>query len=308
MWLCEDTKKEMYMTSQLQLRRSRTQRKIAALSRADHIPAVLRDLIAETALLQEASLEKARPRTPEENEIAEPERHGLGAPLVDREALGFDPEAADRLFHDILQAATGAGGDLGRDAGLLADLVADRETTPAEIFAAYVGQDEEFFAAWEARFPDTPRLVRFLAASSLAPGLEATAVALAAKHHDLDSPWPHGNCPVCGGLPLVGRLAGKEGALHLTCSYCRLEYRAKRLQCPFCLEDDHTRLGYFTAREETGYQVHFCRSCDLYIKITDFRDLDRDSVQPLDDLESMALDFAAGEQGFSRPTLSAWGF
>jgi FdhE protein len=36
--------------------------------------------------------------------------------------------------------------------------------------------------------------------------------------------------------------------------------------------------------------------------------MDRQSVPVLDDLESLALDILAREQGFVRPTQSAWGF
>jgi FdhE protein len=46
----------------------------------------------------------------------------------------------------------------------------------------------------------------------------------------------------------------------------------------------------------------------MYIKVTDFREMDRTSWPAMDDLESMSLDLAAMEQGWRRPTLSAWGF
>ena len=39
-----------------------------------------------------------------------------------------------------------------------------------------------------------------------------------------------------------------------------------------------------------------------------FRQLDRPSLPLLDDLESIALDIRAQNQGLARPVLSAWGF
>jgi len=40
----------------------------------------------------------------------------------------------------------------------------------------------------------------------------------------------------------------------------------------------------------------------------DFREMDKKVLPPLDDLESLPLDLKAKEEGYIRPTLSAWGF
>ena len=86
------------------------------------------------------------------------------------------------------------------------------------------------------------------------------------------------------------------------------DFRAKRLQCPFCLEEDQKKLDYFTVDSETGYQVHVCRTCKSYIKIADFRELFGRTFMPaLDDLESLALDMAAQKEGFHRLAPSEWG-
>jgi FdhE protein len=60
--------------------------------------------------------------------------------------------------------------------------------------------------------------------------------------------------------------------------------------------------------EEPGYRVDVCASCKSYIKTIDFREMDRTALPQFDDLDSLALDFVAREQGYIRPTLSAWGF
>ena len=92
------------------------------------------------------------------------------------------------------------------------------------------------------------------------------------------------------------------------CSYCRTTFRAKRIQCPFCLEEDAKKLDYFTTENEPGYQVHVCRSCKSYIKIADFREFfGRESIPALDDLESLPLDIAAQNEDFHRVAPSEWG-
>lgn len=94
-----------------------------------------------------------------------------------------------------------------------------------------------------------------------------------------------------------------------TCSYCRTTFRAKRIQCPFCLEEDAKKLDYFTTENEPGYQVHVCRSCKSYIKIADFREFfGRESIPALDDLESLPLDIAAQNEDFHRSRLPSGGY
>ena len=100
----------------------------------------------------------------------------------------------------------------------------------------------------------------------------------------------------------------KGGKRMHTCSYCRTTFRAKRIQCPFCLEEDAKKLDYFTTENEPGYQVHVCRSCKSYIKIADFREFfGRESNPALDELESLPLDIAAQNEDFHRVAPSEWG-
>ena len=60
--------------------------------------------------------------------------------------------------------------------------------------------------------------------------------------------------------------------------------------------------------EEPGSEWTSCESCKTYVKTIDFRNLDRVAVPILDDLDSLALDYVAANQGYRRATLSAWGF
>jgi Protein involved in formate dehydrogenase formation. len=46
----------------------------------------------------------------------------------------------------------------------------------------------------------------------------------------------------------------------------------------------------------------------MYVKTLDFRELDSEPMPALDDMATLALDMLAQEEGYKRPTLSAWGF
>lgn len=77
---------------------------------------------------------------------------------------------------------------------------------------------------------------------------------------------------------------------------------------PLLPGEGHGQAEYYEAPEEPGVRINACKTCMLYIKTTDFRNLDRRSLPLVDDLESLSLDVAAREKKYKRPTLSAWGF
>ena len=122
-----------------------------------------------------------------------------------------------------------------------------------------MNDDQAYFEAAAEITPSAPRLAAFLVQASLAPCIEARAAAAVAPE-DLETVWPHGHCPVCGSLPLIGTLKENEGLRYLTCSFCHTEYRAKRLQCPYCQEESMDKLEYFDATGEPGFHVNVCRS------------------------------------------------
>lgn len=299
----------------------RLEGKLKALRSKEYIPDALLEIVARTAAIQlearmqvqsAASADSAAPAG-----LATPEAHAQGAPLLPRDAFTYDRARTAATFGRLLAMMRAAGGALGTSAEVVREAMEKGELAVEDACDAALRDDVAWFDAWALRLTEAPSLVRFLALGSIVPSVEALAAQVAAveaRRSGADQPgapavvWQHGHCPVCGGAPLVGRLAGKEGALHLTCSFCRHEYRAKRLQCPFCLEEESKNLEYFTTDGEPGFQVHVCKSCKGYIKITDFREFDRISIPVLDDLESLALDIVARQQGYKRPTASAWGF
>ena len=115
-----------------------------------------------------------------------------------------------------------------------------------------------------------------------------------------------GSCPVCGSLPYMLELRGKEGQRYAHCPCCRYTYRIRRLACACCNSDDAEALTYITAEGEPGYRVETCSRCNTYVKTIDFRDLDREAFAPLNDLESLPLDILASDEGFQRMAPSIW--
>lgn len=319
------------------------ERKLADLQNKTWLPPELLALVNFTATAQRQCLSACEPLAAGSLSLRDSAAHRQGAPLLDKTAFPLHKAQCAALFRHILEymceqqkgGLQAAAEQLYATLGLN-DARADSEDTPlTACFAALLHEDEAYFDHWATVLPTAPRLMSFLAYNSLVPSLNRIAVCadacLDAKQGANQALWQHGHCPVCGSAPFMGylgrRVSGKgeaeeneekeqaeplqdsNGQRFHVCSFCRHEYRVKRLQCPFCLEEDNSKLEYFSAVEHPGYQVHVCHSCKGYIKIADFREYtDRPCLPALDDLESLPLDIAAQQQGFSRLTLSPWGF
>lgn len=293
------------MEFNLELETKRLERKLTHIAEKGFLPQELLQIVSNTAVLQLASRANVtvQPLQPQVTSGM----HIQGASLVNRAAFAYDPKETAILFGKMLAMLDKAEEPLASSAAKIRKAIEDKELSIQEACDAFISDDNMFFADWAARIPESPSLVRFLAQGSVTPSLQAQTELLK-EHRSDEEPWPYGHCPHCGSQPLIASLKEKEGFKYLTCSFCRLEYRAKRLQCAFCGEEDHNKLEYFKADGEAGYEVHVCKTCSCYIKISDFREFDRVSIPVLDDLESLTLDILARKQGYARPTLSAWGF
>ncbi len=295
------------MTFDLATESRRLDKKVASLRGKDALPSGLVELLAKARKLQLDARAQASPASIPEASRCDAASHAQGAPLLPRHSFVVDVERASALMDALKNLAREQGDALARSVQLLEEAEKEGTFDCSEAFARFIADDAEHFSRLCELTPETPRLIPFLVQASATPFIEALAEAVVGEA-GLDAVWPHGHCPVCGSLPLIGRLREKEGYRNLVCSFCHSEYRARRLQCPYCLEEDMEKLEYFDSPDEPGYMVNVCRSCNGYIKTVDFRNLDKTSLPLFDDLESLALDMLASQKGLSRPTLSAWGF
>lgn len=281
--------------------------KLAEIRGVDMLPEELVALVERVLPMQMAARDAARVDLPGEAACASAEAMFAGSPMLLREKYPHDLPQALGLFHALLPLMAEGGGPAAQAAETLRAAIAAGELDPAQALRALATGDEALFAAWRQRLPGSPRALEFLATSSLWPGLNAAALALAPRLPE-NLPHDRGHCPLCGSLPYITFLRQKEGLRFGACSFCGHEYRIRRLCCPFCDESDTAKLKAFRVDEYPGVVVNVCETCSMYAKVLDFRETDKNILPALDDMATVALDVLAQGQGYRRPTLSAWGF
>lgn len=78
--------------------------------------------------------------------------------------------------------------------------------------------------------------------------------------------WNFGFCPICGHWPVLGHIAADIGARTLWCLCCNTNWKFKRTQCVFCLNEDHKLLEILNPENEEAYRIQACKKCKRYLK------------------------------------------
>jgi formate dehydrogenase maturation protein FdhE len=129
---------------------------------------------------------------------------------------------------------------------------------------------------------------------AMRPVLTRCADAIMAKT-DLAG-WGHHICPLCGGEPDLSVITPAAERI-LICARCAARWRFDQIACPFCLNDDRTRITSLASRDGQ-YRLSCCDSCRRYIKAFDARRAARPVMPPVDGVATLPLDAAAIQRGY----------
>jgi FdhE protein len=110
------------------------------------------------------------------------------------------------------------------------------------------------------------------------------------------SPWTEPYCPLCGGEPEFAVISAAADRL-LICSRCTARWRYHPLACPYCRNDDRTKVTSFATRDGR-YRIYACDVCQRYIKAYDARSATRPVLLAVDSIATLPLDAAAIQRGY----------
>lgn len=113
--------------------------------------------------------------------------------------------------------------------------------------------------------------------------------------------WSLGWCPFCGSWPALAEADAHHRVLR--CSFCALGWSVKRYACVGCGETGQTFVTAAPDAERKDRRLELCASCGVYLKAIDVSELSPFPLLAIADLETMDLDMAAMERGYTRPQL-----
>ena len=120
------------------------------------------------------------------------------------------------------------------------------------------------------------------------PYLQRTAEVLQ-QRVSLDG-WMRRTCPVCAAEPEFSVIT-TSGERQLVCGRCHVRWQYDAIACPFCGNDDRTRIKSM-ATQDGMYRVMICSPCGRYIKALDARKATRPLLPYADVIATLPLDAA----------------
>lgn len=224
------------------------------------------------------------------------ERVQGGFPLLTAEVMSIDIPKASSFMAGLLELLKQRSPDGTAELDQLATALQDGKLNLAALLGACLRRDraalEEIAVSGDLKAP----LLEFVLETMLKAALEPLAATLSTA--DFEG-WQEGYCPVCGSRAGMGELAGEDGRRYLSCCTCFFKWPYKRLQCPYCKNDDPEHLSYFTV-DEGPTRVDVCTRCSRFLKTRDSRKGHADVPLEVEDLATIHLDLVAGKEGFER--------
>ena len=175
---------------------------------------------------------------------------------------------------------------------------------PQNYLKAMAGDRTEEMQATASRIDIASGTIEFVLSHIMKPLLEKKAELLKPLIKDLH--WQKGYCPICGSMPELAFLKGKEGQRWLRCSLCANEWRFVRLACPFCGNTDHDKLLTYYIADRDQERAEVCQQCKRYVVSIDIRDRSDETLVEVAALGLIHLDVISQQKGFLPAAICAW--
>ena len=218
------------------------------------------------------------------------------APLLEGASVRVDGRRARKLVRELVHTA-----DAARDDGTTWSTgIRGRRLDVIGLLHAAIVRDHAAVEGIASRAGIQPQALEVIAQLAVMPLLHECAVRW--REH-IPTAWTHGYCPVCAAWPALAELRGLERSRRLRCGRCATDWPLPVLQCAYCGEADHERLGTLTPEGESQTRrVETCHTCKGYLKtFTALRPMTLRTVA-MTDLASVDLDLIAQERAYSRPS------
>lgn len=218
------------------------------------------------------------------------------APLLNGAAVRVDARRARKLIRELIHVAD----DAGNGDGVSSARPRGRRLDSVALLRAAIVRDQEAIARLALRAALEPEVLSVVGQLAAMPLLHACAQRW---RESIPSVWTHGYCPVCGAWPALAELRGLERSRRLRCGRCATDWPLPLLQCAYCGENDHDRLGTLIPEGESQTRrVEVCYTCKGYLKVfTMLRPMTLRSIA-MTDLASVDLDLIAQEREYARPS------
>lgn len=224
------------------------------------------------------------------------QKMAAGLPLLSPEEMLVDMNSCTSFITGVIGLLKTAGRDGADDLACVERAMLDGKLDFKILFQAIMERNRKYLDDTADSIGCTSALLEYILEIPLKSALENISITIVPENY---KNWHDRMCPVCGARAGMAELRGEEGRRYLSCSTCNYKWQFKRMQCPYCGNDDPNKLSYFTVGEGLT-RVDTCQSCNRYIKTYDSRKANEDIPLDIEDLLTIHLDLIANKEGFER--------
>jgi FdhE protein len=228
-----------------------------------------------------------------------------GVPIFSGEPIPLPVHVLKSAFLKLCDAL--AAGGAGQAAEHIKASVVDGRMEAGSLLTASISRNQEAIRTGAVHRGLAPDLVWLVAELAASPFAHALQVALLSPRDGDDAMadarrgWSHGFCAVCGSWPALAEFA--DGHRMLRCSFCAAAWELNEYACIYCGDSSETFVTAAPNEERKDRRVEVCGACQGYLKTIDVPALSPFPLLAIYDMETMDLDLAAMEHGYSRPPL-----
>ena len=219
-----------------------------------------------------------------------------GVPILIGEPIPLPLQVLKSSFLQLCE--TLAAGGAGEAAEHIQASVVDGKMEAGSLLTASLSRNQDAIRQGAVHRGLAPDLVWLLAELATSPFAHALQRALLPP----DAEWNHGFCACCGSWPALMEVV--DGHRILRCSFCASAWERNDYSCTYCGESDGEKFKTAAPdQERMQRRLEICASCQGYLKTIDTPVLSPFPLLAIYDMETMDLDLAAMEHGYSRPPL-----
>ena len=220
-----------------------------------------------------------------------------GAAIITPENVIIEEKDLENIFDEVfplLKKYYGQNPEINR----FEDLYDKRKISLLHLIQHIVCRDDDEWNRLSQNLKISKKTLKKIAEYVSTPYLELCSEYLNNKiNYDQ---WENSFCPICGSYPRMAAVNEYLGFRVLWCHLCDTQWRFKQHVCPFCLNDDLTKLKHIFPADKSPNRIDACDNCSRYLKIIDEQLITKQTNFVVDNVATYKLDLLALRSGYSK--------
>ncbi|MBN1155600.1 formate dehydrogenase accessory protein FdhE [candidate division KSB1 bacterium] len=178
-----------------------------------------------------------------------------------------------------------------------------RKISLKQLMKNVLHKDQSVWNMHKGQYPISVNLLRKIGEYITAPYLELCSEYFSDKIVALEKDLPY--CPICGRHPIMAYINDKQDIRLYWCQLCNTEWKFTNTRCPFCLNEDQSKIVHIFPSDNSFNYITACDVCKTYFKVYDGQFDNSKPQLMVENLRTYKLDMLAMSYAYHKPGFKA---